>query len=664
MSWIQKLYETYENCQSMIGYSTDENKRPLLPICHMTAQAHIEIVIDQEGNFLKGRSRVVTDKNDAATIIPCTEGSGSRAGKKPECHPLCDQLQYVAGDFEEYGGTVTSGFVKDPEEPFRDYIKVLTDWCQSKYGHPKAQAVLRYVKKKTLIKDLIADQKLFVGEDRKFLTKRERKRQKNASDIFAVVGSQEDSFIRWEIEVPRELETKVWKDKTLWESWIQYYFSTKKKEPLCYVKGEDDFLSLQHPKYIRVKGDGAKLISSNDTSGFTFRGRFLTAEQACGVGFEVSQKAHNALIWLISRQGKVFFVKGDGGRKEPGLSVVAWATSGKTTPRATDDSLSILGFDDLPDDEPFIVSTAQDVANRFKNRMLGYASELGNTDNIMVMGLDSASKGRLAITYYRENLTVSDFLQRIENWHKTCEWIHEYRYKDIQDKETGKSKRFFQPFIGAPAPINIAEAAYGSNVDDKLKKATVERLLPCIIDGQQIPRDIVDSAVRRACNRAGMEGWEWNKTLGIACALFKKLNEKEGYSMALDESRKTRDYLYGRLLALADSLEQWALNKAGEDRQTNAARLMQRFADHPYSTWKTIELSLSPYKARLGGQSQKRQALIDKVHSMFGSPEDYTSDKKLSGEFLLGYHCQREALRQKGSNTSENEPETAIETNQ
>jgi len=125
MSWIQKLYETYENCQSMIGYSTDENKRPLLPICHMTAQAHIEIVIDQEGNFLKGRSRVVTDKNNAATIIPCTEGSGSRTGKKPECHPLCDQLQYVAGDFEEYGGTVTSGFVKHPEEPFRDYIKVL-----------------------------------------------------------------------------------------------------------------------------------------------------------------------------------------------------------------------------------------------------------------------------------------------------------------------------------------------------------------------------------------------------------------------------------------------------------------------------------------------------------------------------------------------------------
>ena len=645
MSWIQKLYETYNNCESLRGYSTDKNKRPLLPVCHMTAQAHIKIVIDQEGNF-RGAD-VITDKNDAATIIPCTEASGSRAGKKPECHPLCDQLQYVAGDFVDFGGTVTIGFINDPEEPYKNYIKILTDWCESKFAHPKPQAVLKYVKKKNLIKDLRTHQILFIGEDGKFLPKREKKRQKNASDIFSVVGSQEDSFIRWEVEVPGELETKVWKDKTLWDSWIQYYFSTKKKESLCYVKGGNDFLSLQHPKYIRVKGDGAKLISSNDTSGFTFRGRFLTAEQACGVGLYVSQKAHNALMWLISRQGKVFFVKGDRGRKEPGLSVVAWATSGKTTPRVTDDSLSILGFDDLPDDEPFIVSTAQDVAIRFKNRMLGYASELGNTANIMIMGLDSASKGRLAITYYREDLKASDFLQRIENWHKTCEWIHEYRHKDVQDKETGKSKRFFQSFIGAPAPINIAEAAYGSNVDDKLKKVTVARLLPCIIDERKIPRDIVESAVRRASNRAGMEEWEWNKTLSIACALYKKLNEKEGYSMALDESRKTRDYLYGRLLAAADCLERFALFTSEKKRDTNSARLMQRFADRPCSTWKTIELSLIPYKARLGGRAKKYQDVIDKAMCLFDPAEDFTSDKPLSGEFLLGYHCQREALKSK-----------------
>jgi CRISPR-associated protein Csd1 len=649
MSWIQKLYETYDNCKEAVGDSTEENKRPLLPICHMTAQAHIEITIGMEGNFIG--ARVITDKkNDATTIIPCTEESASRSGKTPACHPLCDNLQYVAGDFTEYGGTVTSGFANDPKRPYRNFVETLTEWCNSDYPHPKSQAVLKYVKKKRVIKDLIKHKILLVGKNGIFLTKSERRKEKNSSDIFEVIGSQDDAFVRWIVEAPGDLETKVWKDKGLWGKWIQYYPSKKKKESLCFVIGENALLSSQHPKYIRAKGDGAKLISSNDKSGFTYRGRFTdkAGKQACGVSLEVSQKAHNALIWLISRQGKVFWVKGNGGRKEPGLTVVAWAVSGKQIPKPTDDTLAILGWDELPNYEPIEVSTAQDIAIKFKKQMLGYTSTIGKTDNVVVMCLDSASKGRLAITYYREDLSVSDFLKRIEDWHKTCEWLHKYRYKDIQEKETGKNKRYFQSFIGAPAPINIAEAAYGNKADDKLKKATVARLLPCIIDGQPIPRDIVESAVRRACNRIALKDpkdkyeREWNKTLSITCSLYKKYYPKEGYNMALDENRNTRDYLYGRLLAIADRLEGLALYKAKEKRDTNAARFMQLFAEHPHKTWRQIELSLSPYKARLGG-AHFYIGKIDEVMCKF-APEDFNSDKPLSGEFLLGYHCQRAEL--------------------
>ena len=114
--------------------------------------------------------------------------------------------------------------------------------------------------------------------------------------------------------------------------------------------------------------------------------------------------------------------------------------------------------------------------------------------------------------------------------------------------------------------------------------------------------------------------------------------------MTLDAKRKTRDYLYGRLLALAESLEGWALNEAHEKRETNAARLMQRFAERPFSTWRTIELALVPYKARLGGKSYKRQQMIDEVIAAF-QENDFLSDQRLSGEFLLGYHSQREFLR-------------------
>ena len=133
--------------------------------------------------------------------------------------------------------------------------------------------------------------------------------------------------------------------------------------------------------------------------------------------------------------------------------------------------------------------------------------------------------------------------------------------------------------------------------------------------------------------------------------------------MTLDPNRKTRDYLYGRLLALAESLEEWALNKAGEDRPTNAARLMQRFSERPYSTWRTIELALTPYKARLGGKSKKRQRLIDEVVASFNG-NDFTNDKRLSGEFLLGYHCQREFLRPGSTEDADGDDEIAETTNQ
>ena len=112
--------------------------------------------------------------------------------------------------------------------------------------------------------------------------------------------------------------------------------------------------------------------------------------------------------------------------------------------------------------------------------------------------------------------------------------------------------------------------------------------------------------------------------------------------MNLEENRTTRDYLYGRLLAIADKLEGHALSKTKEKRETNAARYMQIFAEHPFKTWRQIELSLSPYKSRLGG-AHYYTSLIDEVMCKF-SPEDFNSDKSLSGEFLLGYHCQRAKL--------------------
>lgn len=647
MGWIQKLYETYENCQSMIGAETENNKPPLLPVAHIFQQAQIEIIIDEEGNFIGAN---LVSKNDTGTIIPCTEESGGRSGSIPKSHPLCDKLQYIARDYAQNVEEVTPKLIEQLGKMHQEYITLLSQWCESGFCHPKVKAVFKYVQKGNVIKDLI-DYGILSFETNGKL------KSKNANIV-----------VRWIVYIQNDPQMKVWKDKSVFDSWINFYSTIQKENGFCSVTGKQTHITKNHPKFIRISGDSAKLISSNDTEGFTFRGRFSTSEQACGVSYEVSQKAHNVLRWLIGKQGKVFF---EGKNKEPGLAVVAWATANKIVPPdPLADSYSLLGFDKIDNESELPVSTTQGIALLLNKRITGYSVDIGDTTDVMVLCIDSATTGRMSITYYKE-LTGSDFLKRVNDWHKSCCWFHDYHKNDVIDCTTGEKKQIRIRFVGAPAPSDIAEVAYGNKVDektrkvivdDRLRKMVVGRILPCIIDGQRIPRDLVETTVRRTSNRSSFEEWEWNKALSIACALYRKYKidyEKEDYEMALETDRRNRDYLYGRLLALADGLEKWALKKSGENRQTTAERLMQRFADHPYSTWRTIELSLAPYKARLGAISTNLQNKISGVMAMF-EHKDFTSDRRLSGEFLLGYHCQKEALRNKDIGDSkedlENEP--------
>jgi len=624
MSWIHALSETYENCQADIGYSA-ETARPLLPICHITTKTHIEVVIDGKGNFRRAQ---IVDKDDATTIIPATESSAGRSGSNPKSHPLSDKLQYLAGDFVDYGGVVTSGYSKNPLEPYQNFVDLLTEWCQSEFSHPKARAVLTYLQKKNLMRDLIAQRVLLIGEDGKLASKENAKRDGNVKDIFSLVNAQDGAVVRWVVEAPDSDEHRAWRDKTLWDSWANYYLNSRTGTGLCLVSGQDRLLTNNHAKYIRREGDNAKLISANDTNGFTFRGRFITDQQACGVGLETSQKAHYMLAWLISRQGYL--------DNQGELAIVAWALSGAKVPQPTQDSCDLFG--DLPLDEPLGAATGQEIALRLKKKIAGSRQELGDTASLIVMAVDSATPGRLSIVYY-QTLTGSAFLERIERWHETCAWLHTYRYDKAQKRSI--------PFYGAPAPADIAEAAYGTRLDDKLKKATIKRLLPCIVDGQPIPRDLVESVVRRASNRVGLDDWQWNKTLSIACALFRKFREgKEKFQMSLDESRNSRDYLYGRLLGVADVLEERALIKSEQHRPTNATRYMQQFSQRPFRTWKQIHELLTPYMIRLGDKAYYYKNLIAEIEGLF-SPEDFISNKPLTGEYLLSFYCQRQKMWEK-----------------
>lgn len=263
--------------------------------------------------------------------------------------------------------------------------------------------------------------------------------------------------------------------------------------------------------------------------------------------------------------------------------------------------------------------------------MEGYKANLTTKSEVNILILDSATPGRLAVLYYR-NMDRKLYLDRLIKWHSTCVWLHRYR-KDEQKKTV--------QFYGAPATKDIAFAAYGPTANDKVVKGLMERIFPCIVDDKKIPLDIIRSAFYRASNPVAMENWEWEKTLSIACAL---INKQEGLNVALDTENNDRDYLFGRLLAIADVLERRALD-SDETRATNAIRYMNAFSKHPARTWKIIQESIQPYQMRLGTRGLYLSKLIDEVASRIKF-EDF-NNKPLSGKYLLGFYSQRHALYQK-----------------
>ena len=661
MSWMQKLYRTYE---SILEQGVTDDTEPLTPVWHTIQNAHIVIAIDGQGNFQT--ARVMPPKT--AILLPATESSENRtSGEAP--HPLADKIQYVAKDYADYGG--------EKKAYFEGYLKQLKTWCESPFAHPKVQAVLNYVTKGKAVANLVEAGIFQLDSDNKVLNKWEA--DGDAPPIFSVLPKTKgeiefgSALVCWQVEIAGDVHSQTWTDKTIQQSWADYAASEKTEKGFCLVQGEKAVISTMHPAKLRHTGDKAKLISSNDTAGYTFRGRFATAEEAASVSADVSAKAHSALRWLISRQG---IRNGD-------QVTVSWAISGKPVPSPMKDISSEIDWDNLdisvvenPDEiakqtssensEPspdWSANIGRAAAQIIKKKLHGYQAELKDHEQISLIMFDSATPGRMALTYYQEFLPA-DYFANLDAWIDDFSWYQRYSIEVQNGKKNDKRTQWrFVP----PSPYSIAEAVYGKSLSDTLKKQLYARLLPVIAGGTSvpIPKDLVRQSFQAACNPNGCENWEWQRNIGVASALYKgwrarhhDLSQRRTYPMSLDTQNRSRDYLYGRLLAVAENTESYALYLAGEKRATTAERYMQRFAEHPFATWRNIELALKPYQERLrnNGKDTGVQA-IGEIMELFAT-DDFTCDDKLSGEFLLGYHCQKMEIARRIAELSANKSKT------
>ena len=616
MSWLTELEKVYDN---MIDKKTDDKPAP---IYHISNNASVTVVLDGKGNFIKAEL-IDAKSKDRVTTMPCTDSCASRSsGDDP--YPLCDKSDYVCGDPEKHGM----------------YINLLKSWACSAFANDKVKAVYTYAAKGTLAEDL--------------------KRSGIAVDDVP-------DFIRWSVELPGDTKPELWNDEATQNSWIHYYNSdafdeyckvqfTDKKDRekriretgLNYTDGSSTKIAAYHPAKIRHGGDKAKIISSNDTQNYTFRGRFLTDKEACQIGADATQKAHCALRWLIRRQGESL---GDG------LSVVTWNAAGDKLPSIVEGSgifdygIDFAGDKSVQENE---YETAEEFAYAMNKRLVGYYGDISNPQNIMILVIKEATpgQGRASIALYRE-LQNTDIVQALNNWYDGLLWYRSY----WQWNKDGNVKHYIHS-IGTPSPKEIAECAYGERVKPNQIEKTVQRLLPCILDGSAIPFDLEQQCVLSASKLLTLDtSYKRDFVLETACAVYKynRNRIKEEYQLALEENRTSRDYLYGRLLAVAHQEEYRALKKMDPDsnRETNAMRYMQQFALRPATTWKLLyEQKLKPYRRHLSVKSVDYfERKVKDISDLF-NVDDYINDSPLSGEYLLGYQCQLKAFEKSSDDTS------------
>lgn len=634
MAWMNMLYKTYENNVHMMG-ELDGKKALLTPVAHIILNMQLEITIDENGFFQSARE---LEKDEGKTLAPATEKSQSRSSGVV-AQPLFDTLSYIARDFSAFARTAKEQ--KKADEKFTAYISGLRNWAESEYAHPKVAAIYKYLDKGNVISDLIG-----AG-----IVKTDDTGRMNSDKIKG--ASYDKAFVRFRVLSEDTSQSfNAWEDKTLWDSFISYYLSSQDgARDICYVKGEEGTICSIHPKGIVAACYGAKLISSNDASGFTYRGRFYTGDEACTVSYEATQKAHSALTWLAANQGKVI---GSTDKR----TFICWSPQGKPVPNCFD-------FDDDDDDnEEAIAYTKAEFTEKLNKYIMGYSNEFDTADDIIMMSLDAATTGRLSITYYNE-LKASQFLQRIENWRKSCFWT--YTHFDEEKKP--------HTVVQNPVTYRIAEYAFGDQggkgyieVNDKVKREQTQRILHCILDQQPVPRDIIHALSIKASNPLVYSRGNYERVLSTACALTAKYynDKKKGaeFTMTLDTTLKDRNYVFGRLLAIADTIERQAMRtkfaKTGDssDRPTAAQRYMSAFANHPMYVYKIIRTELRPYLKMLSAyQNEKYSALLDEVFDLVDTSEIKNLNKPLNEIYLLGYSHQRRALLNKNDENDKSEEE-------
>lgn len=599
MSFFTELIDIYNDNIGKTDHKED-GIPSLVPVAHYVVKAELQIDLNSEGKFLGAD---VLKKEE--TIVPYT-------GPKTVANdpwPIDDKLQIIAGDYLKWHESLPDKSVpaisdknkkklKKCHERYIKLLKAFIDFVQN--GHyadyltEELQAIYNYVSSQNIIQDLTKE-KISINPDGKAWVR------------FHVRGSQEH-----------------WHDEKMFKAWADFD-ENQKKLGVDYISGNNAVpIEAKHPNKILKSEAKAKLISSNDTSNFTFRGRFTSAEEAATIGYESSNKAHSALRWLIERQGVLVDSRW----------FLVW------TPK-------FIPPKGLLDEIPLALAIAQEVRERpttgkqlslaFKNKLLN-GKNVDLNSNFYILELDNATQARIDVVYY-QTMDMNLYLDKLNAWYEKTYIAH----------PNGKYPFSF-PRLREIAGLVHREKDI-TNTKKKVIKSTVSDLVSLLLGNQTIPRKILISLYNLAIRPLGFSTDEkyatWNRVLEVSASMF-RVNDPV-LRPALQDDLFDRGYLFGRLLAVAHETELDALREKGrhtENHFTNAQRYMAKMPSDPIGVWNIVYSRLEPYLNnyqfatrtraiinQISNQLVDNQQAYDQLHKPFTLQE--------KGRFIVGFVHQK-----------------------
>lgn len=644
MNLMNALLETYNYALGndlVDNPKLSVNGQSILPVYHSSkvnkSEDIYELTIDSDSNAIRGR---FLDEEEII-IFPITEDSIARSGSKIAPHAISDELSYLAKEIDE-----------EKNKVYIEGIQELLDY-EENHRCENFEVMGKYISKNTILDDFLSTYlgkvKYKIDEDFKLkfnITQDNGKEKEKTMDLKKI-------FITFKLEKEFSGDISLTRDIGIHDFYvkcIQDKNENSDHKEHCDLTGKVAYCVETHRGVI----GNAKLISTSNNNE-TYYGRLKKGSDVYRISYEASQKVHNMLKYLLENKNHTRYIGEN-------ANVVNWLSN--DLEKAGIDIVSELEEEDDFEDikelsmESLGGGTSRKLGKYFSDGDEGFGSE----SDFYVLIIEKISNGRVSVKYFR-SLSKSEAYERVKNWYETTKWM-------FYGKERSPSINQIVNFVFGQEN----SSGYLSCENKKLRRGTIERLIPCIIDGQKIPRDIAKMAFYRLSKKRSYKK-SWDLALNIGCSLIKKYkNDYENYNIdpnqisEVKNLKESRSFYYGVLMAIYEKIELDAIRGRTEDsssekgktqRITNADRLWNSMIRSPERTRFILESKIKPYmnilKKNSPGSYVNHDKSITSITLDIMSLEESDSNIRgaLNEDFMLGYYYKKNEFYKKKLNKKE-----------